>query len=150
MIHALEKIAVASMLQNAGITDDENSAKEATATSGSSDSSSSSSSAGGSTGELVGDKAYPLPKGSAPENTYKMSNGKRHGGVDMPTKSGTPIYSVADGKVVEVAGCIGQNGNNSGCGDTWGNHVKSTMQKAWQPTLPICSQGVSLLRLVTP
>ncbi len=121
---ALEKIAVASMLQNAGITDDENSAKEATATSGSG-ASSSSSSASGSTGELVGDKAYPLPKGSAPENTYTMANGRRHGGVDMPTKSGTPIYSVADGKVVEiVTECSVQNNRHNGCGDTWGNHVK--------------------------
>jgi len=73
-------------------------------------------------GELVGDKAYPLPKGSAPANTYA-----NHGGVDFPVAKGTPIFAVADG-VVETAvdGCTQEHGGKgTQCqGTGWGNYVR--------------------------
>lgn len=81
-------------------------------------------------GELVGDKAYPLPKGSAPANTYA-----NHGGVDFPPGLGhaqvptelVPIFAVADGTVVKaVAECTSQHGGKgTQCGGAgWGNMVR--------------------------
>ena len=83
-------------------------------------------SGGSVAGELVGDKAYPLPKGSAPANTYE-----NHGGVDFPTAAETPIFAVADGVVERVSkNCpiTQQNGGKgtrcAGDNHGWGNHVK--------------------------
>ena len=73
-------------------------------------------------GELVGDKAYPLPKGSAPANTYA-----NHGGVDFPVAKGTPILAVADGTVeTAVDGCTQEHGGKgTQCkGTGWGNYVR--------------------------
>lgn len=73
-------------------------------------------------GELVGDKAYPLPKGSAPANTYA-----NHGGIDFPVAKDTPIFAVADGVVERaVDGCTQEHGGKGTLckGTGWGNYVR--------------------------
>lgn len=53
---------------------------------------------------------FPLPTGSWKASSY-YGDGRNHKGVDLCAKSGTSIYAVADGKVVQS----GWNGNYGYC-----------------------------------
>ena len=66
--------------------------------------------AAAASGDVVGDKARPLPKGSSTATTYPG-----HKGVDFGAPAGTPIYSVAAGRVETVD--LAQS-------TTWGIYIK--------------------------